>query len=745
MKKKIILTVAVVLCSLVTIGFMMGVFRNNTLYLDSTLPVDQRVENLLPQLTLQEKVSLCHGNSKFTISGLPRFNIPELTMSDGPCGVREDCLRDAWGSAGRTDDSSTALPSQVVLACTWNKQLALQQGIVLGAEARYRNKDVILAPGVNIMRTPLCGRNFEYLGEDPFLTSRMAVNLIRGIQSQGTAACVKHFLANNQEYQRNTINVEMDERTLHEIYLPAFRAAVEEAGVMCVMGAYNKFRGQHCCHHKYLLQDLLKGEMNFGGVVISDWDGCHSTDEAVLNGLDIEMGTEGGKKYNEYYLADPFLQGLKEGRYKESLLNEKVRRVLRLIFSTTMAGERPRGAFNTKEHQLHCLYVASEGIVLLKNDRHLLPLDSQRIKTVAVIGHNAFQRHAGGGGSAYIKALYEITPLEGLQRKYGKKITFHVAEGYSPDTTVDRKKLLREAVKAASASQVAIVFAGLTHVAKEENGRWTGWDNEGFDNRTWELPWGQYELIEAVRKANPRTIVVVIAGPAYSLAPFAGKVPALLYSSYAGMEAGNAIAAVLFGEVNPSGKLCFTYPVNLKDVPAHAQTSKEYPGEDGTVHYTEGIFTGYRWYESRNIKPLFCFGHGLSYTTFRYDSLVLSSPAINPNDTLMVSLKVLNSGTRDGAEVVQLYIHDEVSTVERPYKELKGFEKVFLRAGQAAKVTFNITAKELSFWDDRQKKFVAEKGYFKIFIGSSSQDIRLTGRFELKETAYISPSSAKLK
>ena len=442
--------------------------RDKPLYLDSSQSLEKRVEDLLSKLTLEEKISLVHGNSKFTISSVARLGIPALTLSDGPNGVREDCKPDEWGSMGRTDDSSTALPSQVVLACTWNTRLAFEAGEVLGAEARFRGKDIILAPGININRTPLCGRNFEYMGEDPYLTSRMAVGKIKGIQSQGTMACVKHYLGNNQEFERNFVNVEMDERTLREIYLPAFKAAVTEGGALCVMGSYNKFRGQHCCHNQYLINGILKGELAFKGLFMSDWDGCHSTEEAVNNGLDIEMGTEGGKKYNEYYLADPFLQGIKEGKFKENQLNEKVRRILYVMLQSCLAENRPSGSFNTPEHQKNCLQTAEEGIVLLKNDNHLLPLDINKIKSLAVIGQNAVYKHAGSGGSSYIKAKYEVSPLEGLKRLAGVNINLNFAEGYSMKDSADRKKLREEAVLAAQKSEVAVIFAGLHSSCKME-------------------------------------------------------------------------------------------------------------------------------------------------------------------------------------------------------------------------------------------------------------------------------------
>lgn len=730
MKKNILFLISLSVIAIILIGLLMLRHKSKTNYLDTSLSVEKRIENLLELLTTEEKVSLCHANSKFTIAGIERLGIPELTMSDGPNGVREECKKDSWGSAGSTDDSSTALPTQTLLACTWNTQLARSHGEVLGSEARFRKKNIILAPGINIIRTPLNGRNFEYMSEDPFLISKLVIEHIKGVQSQGTAACVKHFLANNQEYERNIVNVQMDERALREIYLPGFKAAIEKAGALCVMGAYNKFRGEHCCHNKYLLKDILKGEMKFKGLVMSDWDGCHSTQEAVNNGLDIEMGTE-GKKYNDFYLAGPFLKGLKNRTFSKELLDEKVRRILYVMFQTQMADHKDTGEINTPGHQRECLKEAQEGMVLLKNKNNLLPLNSAKIKSIAVIGQNATIKHAYGGGSSYIKALYEITPLEGLQRKVGNKIKLNIAQGYQISDSSDRKTLIKEAIEAAKKSDVALVCVGLTHVANNIHGQWRGYDSEGMDNASWQLPWGENELINAVVKANPKTIVVLISGTAVSVKEWIDNVAALLYTSYAGMEMGNALASLIFGDVNPSGKLSYTFPVRLEDSPAHAQSKKQYPGVNHTVTYSEGIYVGYRWYESKNINPMFAFGFGLSYTTFKFSDLTLSADKIKATDSLIVSLNVTNTGKRQGGEVVQLYIHDEVASVDRPYKELKGFSKVFLQSGETKKVTLTIDKDALSFWDIKSNRFYPEPGKFKLMIGNSSKDILLEKEFEL--------------
>lgn len=704
---------------LFSIPLMIFAQNKSQIYLNPRQPLEKRVENALSLMTLEEKVALCHANSKFTIPGVPRLHIPELTMSDGPHGVREDLKRDSWEPKGETYDSCTYLPVGIALASTWNPDLARLYGRTLGSEARARGKDVILGPAINIQRTPLCGRNFEYMGEDPYLTSIMVVPYIQGVQSQGVSACVKHYFANNQEYKRGSIDVEMDNRTMYEIYLPGFKAAVEKGHVLCVMSSYNKFRGQHCSENDLMLNKILKGEFGFKGAVMSDWDAVHNTLEAANNGEDFEMGTN-AKSYDDYYLATPFLNAIKAGQVSEKVLNDKVRRILRVIFSTQMSYNRPKGEFSTPQNQAASLKIAKEAVVLLKNEQNILPLNREKIKTITVIGENASRKLAYGGGSSGLKTKFEITPFEGLREKVGKNIVLNYARGYSSKASEDNRKLIQEAVEYAKRSDVALIFCGLNH-----NGKM---DSEGSDRTDLKMPYSQNDLINAVAEVNPHTIVVLISGGALDMESWINKVPAVLQGWYDGMQEGRAFADILFGDVNPSGKLPCTFPKRLEDSPAHAMGN--YPGKD-TVKYEEGVMVGYRYFDTRNIQPRFCFGHGLSYTNFTYSDLKVT-PVINHSGKVTVSMKLKNTGQYAGAEVVQLYLNQEKSSVVRPDKELKGFEKIFLNPGEEKSITFSLNSNDLSFYDNNQNKWIAEPGKFKVLIGSSSRDIRLNGEFVLK-------------
>lgn len=623
--------------------------EEKALYLDPAQPVEKRVEDLLSRLTLEEKVSLLHGDSKFTTAAIPRLGIPRRWLSDGPHGVREDIGPDTWNPAGHTNDFATALPAGICLAATWNTGYAFSEGVVIGQEARARGKDIMLGPGVNILRTPLCGRNFEYLGEDPLLSGAMAAAYVKGAQSQDIASCVKHFAANNQEQERGSINVEMDERTLREIYLPAFKMVVQQGGVWCVMGAYNQFRGEHCCHNDYLLNQILKGEWGFQGLVMSDWAGVHDTRQAALNGLDLEMGSAG--KYDDFYLARPYREGLQKGDYPPAGLDNKVRRNLRVMIAThVLDPRRATGTLNTAAHQSTAEQVAAEGMVLLKNKKQLLPLDAQRIKTIAVIGENATRLQTHGGESSAIKAFYEITPLQGIQKRAGQAVSVTYAEGYRKG---GGPELAAAAIQAARQADVVIFIGGLNHDP--------GFDCEGTDRRDLQLPYGQDDLIQKIVAANPRT-VVVLEGTMVTMDEWLGKVPAVLQAWYPGMEGGTALAAVLFGDVNPSGKLPCTFPKKLMDSPAHALGA--YPGTNGTVTYKEGLLVGYRWFDTKHVEPLFPFGFGLSYTRFKYSHLKL---AVMPDGRrLTAEFEVTNTGDRPGAEVAELYVHERNPRLARP-------------------------------------------------------------------------------
>lgn len=696
-------------------------------YLDAGRPIEERVEDALARMTLEEKVTLCHAQSKFSSAGVPRLGIPEMWMSDGPHGIRAEKLWDEWDDAGWTSDSCTAFPALTCLAATWNPTLADTYGQAVGEEARYRNKAVLLGPGVNIYRTPLNGRNFEYMGEDPFLASAMVVPYIQGVQRNGVAACVKHFAVNDQETDRFNVEVKIDDRTLHEIHLPAFKAAVHNGGVWAVMGSYSIYKGQHCCHNQYLLRDLLKRDWGFDGVVISDWGGTHDTREAALNGLDMEMGswTNGltlswSNAYNEYFLADPFLELLRSKEIDEEIVNDKARRILRLMFRTTMNPDRPYGSFATKEHALIGRKIAQEGIVLLKNQDNLLPLDPKQPRKILVVGENAKKMMTLGGGSSELKVKYEISPLQGIENYFSPASQVTYAEGYSSVPTQNRHALLLEAVDAARKADVVIFVGGLN---KNENQ-----DCEGADRRSLNLPYGQDELIGELARVNRNLVAVIISGNAVAM-PWVNEVPAIVEAWYGGTEAGNAIASVLAGEVNPSGKLPFTFPVRLEDNPAIALDA--YPGDGKQVEYKEGIFVGYRWNDRERIKPLFCFGHGLSYTTFEYGKVTAEGRQMGPDGTITVSVPVKNTGSRAGAEIVQLYVSDLKSSLPRPVKELKGFRKITLQPGQEQTVSFTIDRKALSFYDDTKQDWVAEPGAFEALVGASACDIRGKVAFEL--------------
>jgi beta-glucosidase len=696
--------------------------------------IEAKIDQLIAKMTLKEKVSFTHGNTKFTIPGVERLGIPSWHMSDGPHGVREEIKPHVWEAAGWTTDSCTYFPTGTALTATWNPELAYRFGQGLGAEARAREKDVILGPGINLLRTPLNGRNFEYMGEDPYLISKMVVPVIKGVQENDVAACLKHYAINNQEYMRFKINEIVDERTLREIYLPGYKAAVMEGGVYTVMSAYNKFRGVYCSENSYLLNDILKGEWGFDGVVISDWDGTHSTVGAALGGLDVEMGTNNKDSYDDYYLADPLMEAVENGEVPENVLDDKVRRILRIMFRTgAFDKNRQKGAFTTPDHFQRARKVAEEAIVLLKNENNTLPLKKDQYKTIAVIGDNATREHAYGGGSSHLKAKYEVTPLEGLRNKLGDSVNLVVAQGYEKTTTFSWDKPLsdtfdpkqaaamrKEAVKTAKSADLVLYFGGLNH----------DYDTEGWDRPDMKMPYEQDKLIDELIAANPNIVVVLTGGSPMEMHQWLDKVSAVVLGWYAGSESGNVLADVLFGDINPSGKLPFTFPVKLEDSPAHAMNA--YPGDDDLNEvYSEGILVGYRWFDTRNVEPQFAFGHGLSYTNFTYSGLQVS-PEMKADGQAKISLKVKNSGDRAGAEVVQLYIHDVEASVMRPVNELKGFKKVFLQPGEEQEVSFQIGSDALSFFDEKRGSWNAEAGSFEVRIGSSSRDIRLIAGFELK-------------
>lgn len=695
---------------------------------------EKKIQLLIKKMTIQEKVSLLHANSKFYVSGIPRLGIPEWALSDGPHGVRAEINRHDWGYSGWTTDSATCFPPGTALAASWNPKLAFERGIVLGEEARFRKKDVLLGPGINIIRTPLCGRNFEYLSEDPFLIAAMTVPYIKALQSKDVAASVKHYLANNEEDNRVKVDVSMSERALHEIYLPGFKAAVEEGGALTVMAAYNKFRGDWCSENEYLDRQILRKELGFKGVLMTDWNAAHSTVKAALAGLDLEMGTD-IKDYNDWYFANPLIRAVKEGNVPMSVVDEKVSNVLRVMMKTKMLGDKTRtqGSMNTPEHQKAAYNSAAEAVVLLQNQHKLLPLDFSKLKSIAVIGDNATRKHTSGGLSSEIKALYEITPLEALTRKFGNNVKINFVQGYKKQSVFkegsnigqsDSKKidwkLIDEAVEAARKSDVAIIFGGLNH----------DFDTESFDRQDMKLPYGQETLIAEVAKVNPRTIVVIIAGSPLELSGVVSRVPSILWSWYGGMEAGNAVADVLSGKVNPSGKMPFTLPIVLEQSPAHALGN--YPGRDLKVNYEEDILVGYRWFDTKKIVPQFPFGYGLSYTSFELSAMGTDKADYGRDDVVHVKFTIKNSGSYFGAEVVQLYMSEPVCSVMRPAKELKGFEKVFLQPGETRTLEILVKVADLAFYDEISKGWTVEPGDFEIHLGSSSRDISQTVKITVR-------------
>jgi beta-glucosidase len=689
---------------------------------------DQKVDKLLSQLTLDEKVSLIHGNTFFTTPAIPRLGIPALHLSDGPCGVREENSPDSWNSANWNNDSTAYFPALTALSSTWNTELATEFGDAYSEEAVIRGKDIMLAPGMNIHRTPLNGRNWEYLSEDPFLTSRLAVNFIKSAQVNGIAVCAKHFALNNQEFERGTINVEVSERALREIYLPSFEAAVKEGEVLSVMGSYNRFRGQFACENPYLLQTILKGEWGFPGLVMSDWGATHHTMEAAKNGLDIEMLPIEGKK-GDYYMGQPLLDSIKAGKIDAKVIDDKVRRILYVMVKLNMIGKSEpdttgmQALLGIPSRAQTALRIAEESVILLKND-NILPLDLKNIKTLAVIGDNATRKHARGGGSTVIKAKYEISPLEGLQKRLGASVKINFAPGYtiSRDLKAVDKALIAEAVKTAAASDAVIIFGGLNHEP--------GLDCEGTDRPDMKLSYGQDELIKAVIKANPKTIVVIIGGSPVDMSAWINEVKGLLYTSYIGMESGTALAEVIMGDVNPSGKLPYTLPVKLEDTPAYVLG--EYPGKNGNVVYNDDIYVGYRYYDTKNVKPLFPFGFGLSYTTFSYEKLNVEISGKNSADLkCTVSFSVTNTGTVDGKEIAQVYVSDLESALPRPIKELKGFTKVNLKAGEMKTVSVTLNQRAFQYYNPDKKQWVLEPGKFEILVGSSSDNIQLKQQVEL--------------
>ena len=719
-------------------------------YLDETKDIEVRVEDALKRMTLDEKIRVIHAQSKFSSAGVPRLGFPDFWTDDGPHGVRPDVLWDEWEQAGQTNDSCVAFPALTCLAATWNPQLSLIYGESLGEEALYRGKDMILGPGVNIYRTPLNGRNFEYMGEDPYLASRMVVPYIQGMQSKGIAACVKHYALNNDEEYRHQVNVIVSDRALHEIYLPAFKAAITEGKAWGIMGAYNLYKNQHNCHNAILLNKILKQDWQFDGVVVSDWGGTHDTDEAVKNGLDLEFGTwtdgltmGATNAYDNYYLAEAYKRLIKEGKYTTKELDDKVRRVLRLFYRTTMNRQRPHGFLCSESHYAAARKIAEEGIVLLKNEGgSVLPININKVKNILVVGENAVKMMTVGGGSSSLKVQREVSPLDGLKARLRGIAEVDYARGYVGDVTGayngvttgqdlsesrSEDELIAEAVEKAKKADYVIVFGGLNKSDYQ--------DCEGHDRKDYALPYAQNRLVEALAQVNTRLVFVNISGNAVAM-PWIKKVPAVIQGWFIGSESGNALASILVGDANPSGKLPFSWMQSLEQYGAHALGA--YPGtwrSDGKIideEYKEDIFVGYRWADQHKQKPLFPFGHGLSYTTFEYGGKSRIEKSADDTSLFTLYTSIKNTGSREGAETVQLYIRDVKSSLPRPVKELKGFQKVTLAPGEQRDITFTIDKSMLSYYDDSKGEWVMEPGRFEALIGASAGDIKSKVSFEMK-------------
>lgn len=700
---------------------------------------DDQIDSLIAQMTLKEKSGMLHGTSMFTTAGIERLGIPELKMADGPLGVREEISRNSWAPAGLDTDFATYYPAGGGLSATWNTELAYKFGNSVGEESRARDKDVLLSPAINIIRTPLGGRTYEYFSEDPFLNKKLTVPFIVGLQNNDVAACVKHYAANNQETNRDFVDVQIDERTLREIYLPAFKAAVTEAKAFSMMGAYNKFRGEYLCENGYMLNDILRDEWGFEGIVISDWAAVHTSAKSLKNGLDLEMGTP--KPFNEFFLADPLIDSVKAGKISEMEIDRHVKRIMQLMYTVkSMGGEdRLQGSINTEAHFKDAYDIASESVILLKNDQDLLPINQKNIKSIAVIGANATKKNALGGFGAGVKTQREVTPLEGLKNRLAPNIKINYVEGYLeryapqkesvfgevtqaravPINTIN-PTLLDAAINAAKTSDLAIVFAGSNR----------DFETEASDRADLDLPFGQEELIEKVLEANPNTIVVMIAGAPFDISSVKERSSALIWSWFNGSEGGNALADVILGNINPSGKLPWTMPKNLNDSPAHATNS--FPGNK-VVSYDEGILVGYRWFDTKNVAPLYPFGYGLSYTTFDIkNARVDKDRPYLLDEIIFLAVDVENTGNVDGKEVVQLYTTKEASKIERASKELKGFKKVNVNTGQTNTVTFALPVKELAYYSVEKSSWEVEPGNYILKVGNSSRSIKTEISIEIE-------------
>ena len=705
-------------------------------YLDPNAPLEERVKDALSRMTTHEKVQILHAQSKFTSAGVPRLGIRQLNMDDGPHGVREELEWNTWSPAKWTNDYIVAFPSLTCLAATWNRDMSTAYGNAVSEEFAFRGKDIMLGPGVNIQRTPLNGRAFEYMGEDPFLAGEIVVPYIKAAQANGIACCLKHFVLNDQETDRFGVNVNVSDRAMREIYLRPFQKAVEQAHVYTIMGSYNKWKGVHCCHNDELLNGILKKEWNWDGALVSDWGGATNTMEAALGGLDIEMGTytDGKLKesefgYENYYLANPFEKLIEDGTVPMSVLDEKASRVLRTIFRTAMNPKKVIGNQCSEAHYDVCRQIGEEGIVLLKNEKNILPLDPSKwtkYHNVLVVGENATRSLTQGGGSSELKTLRDISPLDALKKQYEQMVDY--AQGYYSGRAmydhVDRidptkqAELKAQALEAAKGADLIIFIGGLNKNTHQ--------DCENGDRESYDLPYGQNELISELAKIQKNIVVVTFGGNPYAM-PWLKEVAAVVHCWYLGSESGTALANVLSGKVCPSGKLPVTFAEKYEDYP-YVQYGKEaYPGVNKEVYYKEGIFVGYRHFTTNNVKPLFPFGFGLSYTTFAYGK---PSGHATGND-IVISVDVTNTGKVAGKEIVQIYSSVQQSNVPRPAKELKGFAKTkLLQPGESETLHIAIPKEELNYYDESQHGWKLASGTYTFHVGTNVNDIK--GRLNVK-------------
>lgn len=726
---------------------------NRDAHQSKLLENEAKVESIVSQMTLEEKIEMLHGKHMFTSAGVERLGIADMVYADGPFGIREEMEPHSWNSLHLTTDSSTFFPTGSALAATWSTEMAYQYGKGMATEARLRGKDMILGPAINIQRIPTGGRTYEYLSEDPFLSSRLSVGYTNGVQENGAAVCLKHYALNNQENNRGRVNVIASPRAIREIYLPPFEAAVVEADAYGVMAAYNKVGGFWCSENDMLQNKILRDEWGFRGLIISDWGGTHNTVNAALYGLDVEMP-------GNQFFGQALLDSVNAGVVPVSVIDEKVKNILRVRLAIEpIAEENANKVMTAQPEQAQIAYnVASKSIVLLKNDKSILPINLDQHKKIAIIGDNANRKMALGGVGAGVKALCEITPMQGLQAKIGDRAELIFAQGYnafsryghkrgervSPYTPAD-EKLLKEAVEVAKNADIVLFMAGDNREV----------ETEGSDRVSIQLPSGQDELITAIAAVNPNIVTVVVAGGPVDLNIVNSLSPAILVSWFNGSEGGNALADVILGNISPSGKLPFTFPIKLEDSPAYAmgnypqtdapisedifvalvgnKTPSEAEKEDSknTAVYSEDLLVGYRWFDTKKVPTLFSFGHGLSYSEFAYDNITTSKEKYGSNENIEVTFNLTNSGNFDADEVAQLYVHRIDATIEWPFKELKAFERISLKVGESKTITLSIPVEQLKYWNEEKYGWELEHGEIELLLGSSSTDIRLSAKVKI--------------